>query len=105
MHVLGKPIVVALVAVLFGACGDDDTDGDDPVALCKEACDKLKSLCSPDAGGDASCESTCGARFGGADGGSCSNKSDITTAHKTCMEQTTCSALTSCLLRIPQCQG
>ena len=106
MHVLGKSVVVALVVVLSGgACGHDEEDGDDPVTLCKEACGKLKSLCSPDGGGDANCERTCDARFAEADGGSCSNKSEITTAHKTCMEQTTCSALTSCLLRIPQCQG
>ena len=95
MNILGRVVIVAgLGSLLWTACGGDDDGGggggDDRVALCTEACEKLRSVCFGDAGGG---------------GGSCSNESDIVTALKACLEKTACADLISCTAAVPRCQG
>ena len=110
MNVLGRVVIVAgLGSLLWTACGGDDNGGggggDDRVALCTEACEKVRSVCFGDAGGPTNCAGSCSPSDAGGGGGSCSNESDIVTALKACLEKTACSDLLGCVAAVPRCQG
>jgi hypothetical protein len=99
-------VAVALAGTLiWAACGGDDSEGDDVVASCKQACNKLVSLCFADAGGFFNCDTSCAPKDGGGTGGSqCTNTSEANAAFKACLEKNTCDELTSCFRAVP-CQG
>src|SRR5690348_16151106 len=101
MNVAGRSVVIAFVGtLLWVACGGDNNSGDDPVALCKEGCAKVQSLCFPDAGGTLECK--CTATDGGA-GTTCTNQDAINAAYKACLDKTTCQDFLNC--QIPKCEG
>jgi hypothetical protein len=105
MHALVRPVALAFAGVLlWAACGGDD-DSEDPVAICKQGCNKLQA-CFADAGGPTiNCETTCNPRDGGSGGGStCTNQADINAASRACYDKP-CEEIFSCFARIPDCQG
>ena len=97
--------------LVWAACGGDDDDGgggggEDRVALCKQACEKLLSVCFGDGGGGmTSCANSCSMSDAGTSGGTCSNESEMVAAFKACLEKTTCSDLLACMSAAPRCQG
>ena len=101
MNVAGRSVVVAFVgALLWVACGSDSSGGDDPVALCKQGCAKVESLCFADSGGTFECN--CTAPDGGGST-TCTNQDAINAAYKACLEKNTCAELLGC--KIPKCEG
>jgi hypothetical protein len=96
-----------LGTLIWAACGgDDDSGSGDPVASCKQACNKFVSLCYPDAGGFFNCDTSCSPRDGGnGGGGTCSNASEVSAAYKACLQKNTCEELMSCYSSVPPCQG
>lgn len=104
MHALVRPVALAFAGVLlWAACGGDD-DSEDPVAICKQGCNKIQA-CFADAGGPTiNCETTCNPRDGGSGGGStCTNQADINAASRACYDKP-CEEIFSCFAKIP-CQG
>ncbi len=106
MNVLRRSVAVAWVgALLWSACGgDSDGDSNDAVAVCKQGCTKIQSLCFPDAGGTTDCDANCAPRDGGGGGGTCTNQDEITAAAKACLDKNTCTDLLTCSAAIPDCQ-
>jgi hypothetical protein len=118
MSSLRMKLVLSVVCALSSAaavvgCGGGGSSSDDPVALCKEGCDKTISLCFKDAGSIAgmsvdSLKSTCSSNCttnAGTSQKSCSNSSEIISAYKTCLGKSTCSELMSCDQTVPACKG
>jgi hypothetical protein len=107
MRPYARYVALAFVGtVVWAACGGDDSSGDDPVASCKQACNKFVSVCYPDAGDFFNCDSSCTPRDGGGTGGSnCTNASEMSAAYKACLEKNTCDELMACYRAVPPCQG
>ena len=104
MRVLGRSVVVAFVGtLLWAACGSDSSGGgDDPVALCKQACNKLVGCY--DGGLPVNCDTQCTQTDGGGGGTTCTNQAEITAAYKACLDKS-CGELVACFEKIPACQG
>lgn len=107
MNALIRPVALLFLGTaLWAACGGDSSgNGDDPVALCKQGCDKSISLCFPDAGDaiKSMCEQSCTSNDGGTS--NCTNASDRSAAAKACLDKTTCADLETCSQNIPPCAG
>lgn len=113
--VLAVAGTLSAVAGIVGCGGSSSSSSDDPVALCKQGCDKSISLCYSDGGAPgglsasdlkSACTNACSmGASSSASSKSCSNSSQIISAYKGCLAKTTCSALMSCEQSIPQCTG
>jgi len=107
MNLLRALLVLSLVSATL-SCGGSSKE--DPVALCKQGCNKAVELCADDLGGltpaqaKALCEGICTSQVGG-NGMTCTNESAIIAAYKTCQTKTTCDEYTACGESIPECQG
>jgi hypothetical protein len=110
MKALGRFVVIAgFGSLVWAACGGDDDDGgggggEDRVALCKQACEKLLSVCFGDGGGGTSCANSCTTSDAGTSGATCSNESEMLAAYKACLEKATCTELIGCMSAAPRCQ-
>ena len=107
MNVVGRSVVVVFVGTLLWAgCGTDDNAGDDPLALCKQGCSKVESLCFADSGGTFECHCTAPDGGSGSDASSgattCTNQDAINAAYKACLDKTTCTEFLEC--KIPKCE-
>jgi hypothetical protein len=102
-----------LAPVVLGAltaCGGGSSGGSsgDPVALCKQGCEKTISLCFADAGSlatmaQSSCMSSCTSSTSNTT--TCTNSSAIVSAYQACLNKTTCNDLMNCVQTVPACQG
>jgi len=106
MKALGWLVVAGFGSLVWAACGGDDDNGggggEDRVALCKQACEKLLSVCFGDGGdGMTSCANSCSTS---SDAGTCSNESEMLAAYKACLEKATCTELLGCMSAAPRCQ-
>jgi hypothetical protein len=100
-------VAMSFVALTLSACGGGSTK-EDPVALCKQGCDKAISLCAVDAGIPTAtlkmiCETSCATST--PTGTTCKNSSAIIAAYKVCQSKTTCDEYTACGESIPACEG
>ena len=107
MNVLRAMLVVSLVSVFASSCGGGSKE--DPVALCKQGCNKYVDLCASSLPGGldaatfkAFCETGCTSNMGG--GEKCKNESAIIAAAKPCLSKTSCDALMTCTANVPDCE-